>query len=31
MEVRKGVFLNKTPVKDGIKNQALMAALDLTN
>lgn len=31
MEVRKGVFLNKAPVRGGIKNQALMAALDLTN
>lgn len=31
MEVKKGVFLNKASVRGGIKNQALMAALDLTN
>lgn len=31
MDVRKGMFLNKASVRDGIKNQALMAALDLTN
>lgn len=30
-EVRKGVFLNKASVRDGFKNQALMAILDLTN
>lgn len=31
MEVRKGVFLNKASVRGGIRNQVLMAALDLTN
>lgn len=30
-EVRKGVFLNKASVRGGIKNQALMSALHLTN
>lgn len=31
MEVRKGVFLNKASMRGGIKNQVLMAALDLAN
>lgn len=30
-EVRKGVFSNKASVRGGIKNQAPMAILDLTN